>query len=393
MAIGNDSYSIASGADLWAGRNAPSDLTGIYIASESTELPATSADQTLLLFLHSSGGANYSTGRQYRAVGSARLSHLDFTEIAWSTRNGGSALGKNIMQLRPVDYYGTRDGGFIRESRWLGFTSAGESGVRLITERRVDALVEWANAHLPISATRRCVAGGSMGAWGCITYALRRPEMFAAVYADRPRWRWTNYSAQTFSVYDWNDGSLPYSAATAPSIASADGGGSVYDRRINSIGFVSNTANKVPWIGWCIGRNDGFAFFEDQIDAVNALRAARRGFAFAWNDGNHTTGSILSQITDSYPYGLFELGKGYPLFEQCSLDQDPTVDLVGGINIGLTFRNVVESSSGWSCEVTHISSACTVNVSPISDVFTSTVTPQTINIPAANVWVPVSFGA
>jgi hypothetical protein len=131
--------------------------------------------------------------------------------------------------------------------------------------------------------------------------------------------------------------------------------------------------------------------FSDHVDAVIAMRAAKRGFAFVWNNGNHSTGSIISQITDSYPFGLFELGKGYPLFTSHSGDLDPAVDLVGGINEGLTFRNVVESAAGWSCEVTSILGARTVQVEPISDIYVTPVSKKTVTITAANAWASVSF--
>jgi hypothetical protein len=57
----------------------------------------------------------------------------------------------------------------------------------------------------------------------------------------------------------------------------------------------------------------------------------------------------------------------------------------------LSFRNVVETSTGWSCEVTNVLGACTVKVEPISEIFRVGVAKQTITIPAANNWVTVSF--
>ena len=128
-----------------------------------------------------------------------------------------------------------------------------------------------------------------------------------------------------------------------------------------------------------------------------ALRSASRGFAFYWNDGDHSVGAgsgsggQLFRITDSYPFGRFELGKGYPIFSNHSLDSDPAVDLVGGINIGLKFRSVTESAGAWSCEVSHISSACTVDVSPYSATYTGDTTPKTVTVTAANAWTSVSF--
>ena len=231
-----------------------------------------------------------------------------------------------------------------------------------------------------------------MGAWGTLTYGLRRAHKFAALYPDRPKWRYSNYTAQSTNVPNWPTGAVAYTLAASPMLRAQDGSGKIVEH-MDMIAYVSNTSNTMPWVGWCIGRSDGFSDFRDHVDAVIALRAAKRGFAFVWNNGNHSTGSIPLQITASYPYGTFEIGKGYPLFTSHSGDQDPAVDLVGGINQGLSFRNVTESAGGWSCEITSIAGARTVDVEPISSVFTATVAKKNVVIPGANTWVPVSFTA
>lgn len=387
-----NSYPGTPGTTLYAGLPNPADgLQSVTIASEDGGVPYTTADQIFVLSLHGSGGANLTTGRQYRAVVSGKLAYDTQTEFQFSTLRGTAVGGTNVTLVRPVDWYGNWPSAVRRESHWMGFTGMGSSELKLITERRLDALVAWAKTNVPnTSATRRVLTGGSMGGWGTITYGLRRAAEFPAIYPDRPRWRYNG--GTTVSIANWADQSITYAYASAPGLAAEDGGGSAAVRK-DGIAYVSNTANRVPWVGWCIGRNDGFAPFADHVAAVAAMRSAKRGFCFVWNDGNHTTGSILAQITASYPWGLFELGKGYPLFTNHSGDQDPAVDLVGGINEGLTFRNVVESASGWACEVTSVLGARTVTVEPISTVFTATVTPQNITIPAANTWVPVTFTA
>jgi hypothetical protein len=387
-----NSYPGTPGQTLYAGLPNPADgLQSVAVASEDGGVPFTTPDQIFVLQLHASGGSNLTTGRQYRADVSGSMAYDIYDEFAFSTARGTAVSGVNVTLLRPVDSYGTWPGGVRRESHWMGFTGMGTSELKLITERRLDALVAWAKTNVSnVSPTRRVLTGGSMGAWGTITYGLRRAAEFPAIYPDRPRWRYS--SGPSVSIANWANQSITYAYASAPNVAAEDGGGSAAVYK-DGIAYVSNTANKVPWVGWCIGRNDGFAPFDDQIAAVAALRAAKRGFCFVWNDGNHTTGSILSQITASYPFGTFELGKGYPLFTNHSGDQDPSVDLVGGINEGLSFRNVTESAGAWSCEVTSVLGARTVTVEPISDVFTATVTPQNITIPAANTWVPVSFTA
>lgn len=394
-----DIYSGTPGSTLYAGIPAPvvppppADALGaVSIFSEDTVVPFDTANQTFVLALHASGGGSgITTGRQYRAGVSGRLEYGGYNVFSFSTLRGTAQLGHNVLLARPVDYCGMYPSGSpVREGYWMGFTGMGQTTMRLMVERRLDALVAWMDANLPISATRRSVSGGSMGAWGTLTYGVRRASKFAALYPDRPRWRWANYNSQTVNVPNWPTGSVAHTSGSAPMLAAEDGGGSVYDH-MNIIAYASNTANTMPWVGWCIGRNDGFSDFRDHVDAVVALRAAKRGFAFVWNDGNHSSGAILNRITASYPHGTFEVGKGYPLFTNHSGDQDPAVDLEGGINEGLSFRNVVESATGWACEVTSVLGARTVTVQPISGVFTATVTPQNITIPAANTWVPVSF--
>ena len=387
-----DAYTLPPGGVLYAGRENPADrFLSISLFSEDAGVPHDTADQTFVLSLHASGGSSNTTGRQYRANVASSLAYDGEDVFNFSTLRGTAALGVNVCLLRPVDDYGSYPSAVRRESFWLGFTGMGSVDLNLITERRVDALIAWAKGNVPnLNPDRRCLIGGSMGAWGAITYGIRRASEFAALYPSRPRWRYN--SGASVSIPNWPTGSVTHPAESAPSLAAIDGGGSSSDR-MDGIAYVANTANTVPWVGWCIGRNDGFAPFSDSVAAVAALRATKRGFAFVWNDGNHTVGNIISQITNSYPYGTFEVGKGYPLFTNHSGDADPAVDLVGGINEGLSFRSVVESPTAWTCEVTSILGARTVDIEPISSTFTATVTPVAVTIPAANTWVPVSFTA
>lgn len=385
----NDFYGCPTGGFIAGGR-ARNQFDSVSVYSEDAGVPYSNANQVMVLTLHGSGGQNYSTGRQYRAAVSGLMAHGPHATFSFST----ARVSTSQFNLRPADEYGQYPSLLRRESMWLGFKNAPNAEIVLMTERRLDALMLWASSNLAsiTSPTKTCLTGGSMGGWGTLTYGVRRPDKFAAIYPDRPRWRY-GYTAGNHAVADYPSGLGAVAVASSPSLSAADGGGTVFDKRHDVTSYVADTGNNIPWIGWCVGRNDGYVQFSDHIAAVAALRAAGRGFAFAWNDGNHTTGSILSEITQSYPFGTFEIGKGYPLFTNHSGDQDPSVDLVGGINLGLSFRNVVESAGAWSCEVTSVLGARTVDVKPISKTFTASVSAQTVTIPAANTWVPVSFSA
>lgn len=382
-----DSYSCASGGVI-AGGQFKDRFNSITVVSDPVgDRPWNIPNQILLVGLHGSGGANLVNGKQMDAACSSRLSYGIHNVFRFSYSRWDLA---NVTVIRPVDRYNTA------ESYWMGFYDG--LNVQLCTERRLDTMLRWADENIPnLDPTKKILAGGSMGGWGSMRYGLRRPQHFAAIYPDRPRWRFSGpgvYAVPTLDSGEVGAGGTAtnFTDATSPYLKPEDGGYKVSEH-MNMIAYVADTSHDIPWVGWCLGRQDGFAIFSDHVDAVVAMRAAKRGFAFAWNDGDHGTGSIMSQIRQSYEYGTFKLGQGYPLFTNHSGDQDPAVDLVGGINIGLSFRNVVESAGAWSCQVTSVLGARTVTVEPLSKTFTATVTPQVVSIPAANTWVSVSFTA
>jgi len=121
------------------------------------------------------------------------------------------------------------------------------------------------------------------------------------------------------------------------------------------------------------------------------MLASCRPFAFAWNNGNHSSGDIMLSELASYTTPMFEIGKGVPHLTNCSNDQNPSVDLVGSINKSFRWRNIVNTANLWSCEL-YNSAAVTVTVRPYgSDVFDNTGVPtQTVTLVAAT-WTLITF--
>lgn len=391
-----DFYSAASGVTtLRGGRAAPPSgaaFTNVALLSQDIYIPTAAAGQSTVLDLHGSGALEPDRG--YRYLGTLPTSGSYPNALAWDAFTqmrfnvqGYSASGFTV--IKPWDRPTSTP---FRETNWMGFTRSGASPRQayLYTERILDMIVAWTAANFPqLSTTKRYCGGGSKGAWGTLTYAIRRPSMFAALYPSRPKWRWDS-SGNSTRFMDWDSGEIVSATGAAPILVADDGG---YSTQVHQdiISYVANAANQIPWIGWSVGRNDGYMPFQDHVDAVTALRAAGRGFAFAWNNGNHSTGDLIAtHIQNSYSYGMFEVGKGYPIYTNSSRDQNPAVDLEGGINLGFSHRNVVESASSWSCQVTNILGATTVTVRPKSAVYTGPTTPQIINIPAGT-WVAVTF--
>lgn len=343
-----------------------------------------------VLVLHESGGTPGSFGDKWAGDLVDGLEYLTWVSTTWNCQGYD---GDNYTALKPSDNQGG-----TRQSNWCGHTHAAVDGTPRVlvkrTERMLDRLLDWLPTAYPqLQMSKLAVGGGSMGAWGTVSYGARRANKIAALYPSRPRFRHSSAGVGKFVVVDWNNGQVTYDTDAGPVLSEMDGGGSAF-AYLDIISYVSNAANTFPWIGWCVGRNDGYMPFQDHIDMVAALRATKRPFCFLWNNGDHSSGNIISQISASYKYGDFDVNAGCPLYTNNSGDQDPAVDLEGGINRGFRHRNVVETATSWSCEITNILGARTVTVEPaLSKVFLATVTPQVVNIPAANSWVTVSFTA
>lgn len=383
---------------------APSFESVVHQADTGSTIP-TAAAQATHIFLHGSGSSSQTFGSTYKgypqATGSYpdNCAHSTFDNLWFAVRtmpadsdfySGGVAYG----QIEPWDNNGTYPGGALRQSYWMGYTSDSYSGLRLYKDRHLDMMVAWIESNYPqMSTTQRALGGQSMGAWGTISYGLRRPTKFAALYANMPRLRYgldgSGAGGNKVRIPHWDTGVQAYVPASSPTLDAADGGGLSSDH-LDAISYVSDTDNDIPWLGWCIGRVDGYTPFQDHIDMVAAMRAAGRGFAFVWDNGGHT-GTLMTQIMSSYYTGLFRTDQGYPLYTNNSGDQDPSVDLTGGINLGFQHRNVVESVSSWSCEVRNLLGARTVTIAPKSKIYTGAGTPQVVNVPAGAAWVSVSF--
>jgi hypothetical protein len=379
---------------------APGYFSNVTNVSNDAYVPTADLNQSLIVSLHGSG-TNYDAffGAKYTADLAGGLEYAgNDTQFKFAIQSSNSGSIKQAT-VNPSDRQADLPAGGRRESQWMGWTDGPDVGrLNLYTERRLDVMLDWIAANYPqISTTKRVLTGGSMGAFGTLTYGLRRADKFAALYPDRPRWQ-SAPTAGTVWVPDWDVGvNATYTFAAAPLLRDEDGGYSAAEHQ-DHLAWISNPANELPWIGWCIGRNDGGGPWADQLAAVAALQARGAAFAFYWNDGNHSGGARLYfEIVPTYPFHLWELGKGYPIFTEHSLDDDPTVDIEGGINIGLSFRNVVETTSTWSCEVRHQGTtfrpaqACTVKVKPKSWIYTGSPAAQTVSLPAAGAWVTVSF--
>jgi len=402
-----DTYSIASGQPFRAGRPLPGRFASVTHQADTGGTVPTGAAQATHIYLHGSGGAVQTFGSTYKGYPQASGSYPEncvygaMDHLAFAVRtmpadsdfySGGVAYG----QIEPWDNNGTYPGGATRQSYWMGYTADDFSGLRLYKERHLDMMLAWLEANYPqMSTNARSLGGQSMGGWGTMSYGLRRADKFAALYANMPRLRYgldgSGTGPNRVRVPHWPVGVQAYAPGASPSLDAADGGGSS-EAYLDAVSYVSNTSNVVPWLGFCLGRNDGYLPFQDFIDFTAAARSSGRGFACVWDNNGHT-GALMAQIQSSYYIGLFKRSEGYPVYSNNSGDQDPSVDTSGGINLGFQHRSVVESASSWSCEIRNLLGARTVDVKPKSAIFTASVSAQTVSVPSGSAWVSVSFSA
>jgi len=274
--------------------------------------------------------------------------------------------GGNYLLLRVREAIEHPSGTRAMETFWFGYLCVPQHALHPepraypFTERRQEWIIDWVVKKYAADSERVTISGGSMGAWGSTTYALRHPERFAAIYPNRPRTRQRGLP------------SLMGTSAKGKAVF-MDDGKTDYFARMDMVKFAGEHRADLPFFGWCCGRRDGFATWQEQVDMVKAMSTARHGFAFAWNDGDHSSGAQpMARITKYYPPEKFARNQSYPAFSNSSIDQklgngDPKDgDLEGGINLGFVWKVVVDEERRWSVRLSNdlAKEAMTVDVTP-----------------------------
>jgi len=318
-------------------------------------------------------------------VGGHGDTYLYFSKETWGYREGLPGIFAvherryktgNQLLFDSREAIVTPSGKRAMETYWFGYVCVPqwakhtEPRAYNFTEKRTLWMIDWVIKKYQADPERIYCGGGSMGAWGSMTFAIRHPEVFAAVYPNRPR---TRQKGRPGLV----------KVKRSAKVMMADGETDYFDR-MNMVDFVTNHPADLPFIGWCCGRRDGFASWKEQVDMVNALTAAKHGFAFAWNNGNHSSGSYpMRELSKYYPSSLFARNQSYPAFGNSSINQnmgqgDPTDGDIGnadkkkgklevfGINLGFKWEAVVDQPAKWSVKISNIlcKDEMTVDVTP-----------------------------
>jgi hypothetical protein len=286
--------------------------------------------------------------------------------------NAGQGYGFRVLKLQSSDAIVHPSGENAVETLWFGYNAVPQNSTDPLprahpyTENRLDWMLQWAVSRYGADPNRIYSEGYSMGGWGTVSYALRRPDRFAAVFPILPRTRQT----ALLNLAPGQPGYINKSSGANPLMPD---GSTPYFDRMDSVAHVASRHDDLPFIGWAIGRQDGFATWGEQVAFVQALKANRHGFAFAWNNGDHSGGlAPIAQIRQYYPANLFARNKSYPAFSNSSIDSNigdgsPTSgDLEGGINLGFRWSNLVDEPGQWSASVSNdlARAPMTVDITP-----------------------------
>ena len=316
----------------------------------------------LYVHLHSSeggGGGAGEYGDYYLYFGSPQMGYRDGMAGVFSVDETHSGAQYLILHNRDAIVTPL---GLPLETAWFGYAavpqwaSHTEPRAYPFTENRLLWAIEWTKTRYQVDPNRVYCGGGSMGAWGATSFCFHHAELFAAVFPDRPR------------VIQRD---LPRVVTAPPESTRMDDGKTPYLSRLDSVRFASEHKEDLPFYGWGIGRNDGFAPWLDQIKMVRALTQSRHGFAFAWDNGDHGS-PVIGEVKKWYPQEKFALHQSYPAFSHSSIDGnlgDGAVgsgDLSGGINLGFDWTNVVDEAKEWSASLSNAlaAGAMTVDVTP-----------------------------
>ena len=244
-----------------------------------------------------------------------------------------------------------------------------EGRVVNFTERHLLWIVDWARRTFGADPNRTYCTGSSMGGCGTVSFALRRPEIFAACSANVP--------IIAFDKGPGGDSEFRLSAFTGGLDAPCEG--VTVRERLDSTRFVAGAAADLPFLVLANGRNDTSIPWWKNPGFYRALDARHQGFTAAWNEGAH--GEVEPQLPPDIRerMGLvwlhrFALNRSYVAFSNSSADNNPgngdkqDGDPVGFMNRGLDFEVLAdepdryEARVFWYLEPDHL--PVTVDVTP-----------------------------
>ena len=342
------------------------------------------AGLALMVSLHGSssrGGGVGSSGDLYLYFATPEMGHRDGLPGIFAVYE---ARGR--LTLFPRDCIQNPSGTGAIETCWFGYfciprgAKHAEPRAYPFTERRLDWMIRWVMQRYKADPLRVYSAGQSMGGMACTQFSLRRPEVFAAVYPRLQRVRQSWLPAVLPGVRSINRGR--YKKPTPMADGRTD-----YFEHMDSVKWVREHHEDLPFYGWSCGRHDWVEPWKAYIEMVRALTANHHGFAMAWTDGGHSSGTarVIARVNKHYGPEKFARNRSYPAFGNSSIDDDmgtgelveETVggkkvrqlkdgDKTGGVNLGFAWSDLADEAGKWSARLSNelCEDEMTVDVTP-----------------------------
>ncbi|MDD4891655.1 MAG: hypothetical protein PHU85_17185 [Phycisphaerae bacterium] len=331
---------------------------------------------------NSTGGLAGGAGDYYIYFGTPDMGYRDGLPGAFcvsESRPGYGIKGENTLVLANRDTIEAPSGTGPMETFWFGYVCVPqwakdkEPRAYPFTENRVLWSIDWTIKKYAPDTNRIYGGGQSMGGWGSTSLLFRQASIFAGVWPTLPRTRQRGMPSLA-------------KVAKAEDVTMPDGKTRYFDR-MDTVKFVSEHHEDLPFYGWSIGRHDGYASWKEQIDMVKALTASHHGFGFSWNDGGHSEGvGPMGKVRKYYQPAMFAMNKSYPAFGNSSINDDlGTGELVeqvgddgkkkmgikdgkpeGSINLGFIWADLVDEAGKWEVKLSNdlCKEPMTVDVTP-----------------------------
>ena len=340
----------------------------IYVGKRGAAYSKNAAKgKALMLLLHARGGGNTAGGPH-----PAKVNYLFFGNKKQGWREGlpfkfNVLVDDTTLQISPCDRQWT-GGRAVLESKderdhcpainsfWYGYperiyetTFYENKVIPNYTQEQLIGIVKWAQEYLGTDPNKCYIKGGSMGASGAILLGFHYPKIFARIDAFVPA---VAYTPET------NLWRLECFCGPLDETDVNHKGESFMDY-MNGILIAKQSEADLPFLFMLSGRTDRSIPWANKPPFYRAMNEARQALVAYWSGGDHGSANKDFPLRTHWGPGLekFRFDLSYLVFSNCSNNNDfgngdPNVgDVVGWINRGLDWENIVDTAEEYSVTV------------------------------------------
>lgn len=371
FAVTNTDESGKENKNIIIGRNSLSEgieafyapVKPIWLGPGIQHEPGAGNDYPLNLILHSQGGVYYDS--DYLVFGDETLGWRAGLPFKFHVQIKNEEIIVNptdrVWINRPHNE--AKDGGMNAIwTFWYGYNSKiynrslMSEGIPVnYTEKRLLWILNWVQNYYQTDPNRWYCIGSSMGGCGTISFGLRHPELFAALYAWVPIVSYTyvgKASAHRLEPSCWT-GKIPEDLKTNEGVSLLE--------RMNSVNYVKNTNSDLPFLFLVNGRLDEEIPWENNPPFYRAMNEAKQAFTVYWDNRNHSSSGGKGSPEDVRKYRewikRFRLNESFPAFSNTSNNNNPgngnpeDGDLSGWMNRGMDWKDIVDETEKYSITI------------------------------------------